>query len=449
MTWFRSKMAQLDIRPITFNPPLLLVLIFLAFVIVGCFMLKLPIATTHSISWIDAFFISTSAATVTGLAPIDPSTTFTMFGKTVIMLLIQIGGLGIMSFAVFFVILLGGKVSIRQRQLMQEALNQPSFGGVIRLVVWLLVFSVTIECVAALLISTRLVPEFGWSRGLFYSVFHAVSAFNNAGFALFPDNLIRYVGDPVINLTISGLIVTGGLGFTVLAELLSERKFRKMSLHSRMMITGTIVLNVIAIAGILLIEWHNARTLGKLPLGEKLWAGYFQGITPRTAGFNTIDYSAMATPGILLTVFLMFVGAGSTSTGGGIKLTTFIVLAAEMISFIKGRPEVEVGKRTIGRHIVARALTIALTSLILVFVSVFTLSITEQASLERILFEVVSAFGTVGLSMGLTAHLTVCGKLVIMCVMFLGKIGPLTIAFSFLKRMKANIRYPDEDIFIG
>jgi trk system potassium uptake protein TrkH len=449
MAWFRNKMAQLDIRPFTFNPPLLLVLIFFTFVVIGGCLLKLPMATVHSISWIDAFFISTSAATVTGLAPIDPGTSFTVFGETVIMLLIQVGGLGVMSFAVFFVILLGRKISIRQRQLMQEALNQPSFGGVIRLVIWLLVFSVTIECVAALLLSIRMVPEFGWGKGLFYSIFHAVSAFNNAGFALFSDNLIRYVGDPVINLTISGLIITGGLGFTVLAELLSERKFRKMSLHSRMMIIGTIALNVIAITGILLLEWHNAQTLGKLPLGEKLWAGYFQGITPRTAGFNTIDYSGMTTPGILLTIFLMFVGAGSTSTGGGIKLTTFIVLLAEIFSFLKRKPEVEIGKRTIGRHIVARALTIVLISLILVFVSVFILSITEQTSLERILFEVVSAFGTVGLSMGLTSHLTVYGKLVIVFVMFFGKIGPLTMAFSFSKRTKAKIRYPDEDIFTG
>lgn len=443
------KMAQWAARPLTLNPQLLLVLVFLGFVLVGGLLLKLPIATEKPISWIDAFFIAVSASTVTGLAPVDPGTTFSTFGETVIMLLIQVGGLGVMTFAVFFVILLGRKISIRQRQLMQEALNQPSIGGVIRLVLWLLGISIAIEAIAACFLAFRMVPEFGWGTGLFYSVFHAVSAFNNAGFALFPNNLIGFVGDPLVNLTITMLIMTGGIGFTVLADLFSGHRFKKMSLHSRTMIAGTIAVNVFAIAAILLLEWRNPETLGALSFTDKLWAGYFQGITPRTAGFNTIDYGGMTTAGILLTVFLMFVGAGSTSTGGGIKLTTFIVLLADVLSFLKGQKEVEMGRRTIERHVIARATAIVLLSLLLIGVALFLLSLSEQASLEQILFEVVSAFGTVGLTMGLTADLSAFGKLVIMCVMFFGKLGPLTIAFSLSRRSHAPIRYPNEDVLTG
>ncbi|RYM05565.1 Ktr system potassium transporter B [Sporolactobacillus sp. THM7-7] len=441
--------AFLDIKPFTFNPPLFLALLFLGFVVGGGLLLKLPIALEHPISWIDAFFVATSAATVTGLSPADPGTTFTYFGKTVIMVLIQVGGLGVMSFAVLFVILLGRKVSIRQRQLMQEALNQPSIGGVIRLVFWLFAFSLMIECFAAAVLAFRMVPLFGWGKGLFYSIFHAVSAFNNAGFALFPDNLIRFVGDPVINLTITLLIISGGFGFTVLADLFTRRRFRKLSLHSRIMIVGTVIVNVFAIFAIYLIEYHNPATLGALSGGDKIWAAYFQGITPRTAGFNTIDYGGMTTAGLLLTIFLMFIGAGSTSTGGGIKLTTFIVILAEVAAFLKGKKEVEIARRTISGRVIARAMAIVTVSMLLMMISLFLLSLTEKAPFIDIVFEAFSAFGTVGLTVGLTSHLSIFGKLIIMCLMFFGKVGPLTLAFSFSKRTLANIRYPDEDILTG
>ncbi|KAA0563126.1 Ktr system potassium transporter B [Bacillus sp. CH30_1T] len=437
-------------RVIRLSPPQLLVVTFLFFIIVGMGLLKLPFATTESITWLDALFTTTSAMTVTGLAVVDTGGSFTLFGEVVIMSLIQIGGLGIMSFAVLIFMMLGKKIGFKERLLLQQALNQTSVGGVIKLVKYLFIFSFLVEGFAVLLLASEWVPEFGWRRGLYVSIFHSISAFNNAGFSLWPDSLMGYVGSPIVNITISFLFIVGGIGFTVLVDLWKSKTIRKLSLHTKIMVVGTIVINIFAFMMIFILEYNNPNTLAQLPFLDKLFASYFQAVTPRTAGFNSLDYGSMERSTLLLTILLMFIGAGSASTGGGIKLTTFVVISLSVFAFLKEKREIRIFRRTIDQNYIFKALAVSMISVLLVFTALFFLDMTEKnASFLAILFEVVSAFGTVGLSMGITGSLTAIGKWIIIIVMFVGKLGPLTLAFSLSRPDKEKIHYPKEDILTG
>jgi trk system potassium uptake protein TrkH len=436
-------------KVIKLNPSQLLVLIFVVSIIVGTILLKLPFSTHQSIKWVDALFIATSAMTVTGLATVDPGSTFTTLGQFIIALLIQIGGLGIMSFAVLIFIMLGKKIGLKERLIMQHALNQTSVGGVIKLVKYLFIFSFTIEMIAMVFLAIRWVPQFGFSKGLFYSFFHSISAFNNAGLALWPDNLIQYVGDPLINIVISTLFIIGGIGFTVLVDIWHKRSFRKFSLHTKLMVVGTLVINVITMLFIFCVEYSNPNTLGELSIGKKLWAAYFQAVSPRTAGFNTIDIGSLDETTIFIMIILMFIGAGSGSTGGGIKLTTALVIGLATISFLRGKSEIVISRRTINSGYILKALSITMVSIVFVIIATVMLNLTEKAPFIELMFEVVSAFGTVGLSTGITAELTPIGKQIIIFIMFVGKLGPLTLMFSLAKPSKEKIRYPQEDILTG
>jgi len=409
----------------------------------------LPVSTTERISFIDALFTAMSAMTVTGLVVVDTASVYTVFGQLIIMALIQLGGIGIMTFAVLIFMMLGKKIGFQERLLLQQALNQTSVGGIILLVRRIVIFSLLIEGIAAMLLSYRWVPEYGWGQGIYLSVFHSISAFNNAGFALWSDGLTQYVGDPVINIVISFLFIIGGIGFTVLTDLWYTKEFRKLSLHTKIMIFGTLGINLLAMLVIFSLEYFNPDTLANLTFMEKLWASYFQAATTRTAGFNSIDIGAMESSSILFMILLMFIGAGSTSTGGGIKLTTFIIIMLAVITFIKGKPEIVLFKRSIHQKYVFKSLAITIISLLFVFLSLFILSITEKMDFLLLLFEVVSAFGTDGLSMGITADLTIIGKAVIIFIMLLGKLGPLTLAYSLAKPARAKIRYPNEDLLTG
>ncbi|MGM0922550.1 MAG: TrkH family potassium uptake protein [Bacillota bacterium] len=434
---------------IRFNPSQLLVIIFAVGIATGSVLLMLPVSTHEPIRWIDALFIAASAMTVTGLATVDPGSTFTYTGQFIIAMLIQLGGLGIMSFGVLIYIVLGRKIGIKERLVMQTALNQTSIGGVINLVKYLFYFSLSIEFIAMIFLSFRWIPEYGWSKGLFYSFFHAISAFNNAGFALWPDNLMRYVGDPLINFVLSSLFIIGGIGFTVLVDVWRKRSFKKFSLHTKLMLIGTLVINVTAMFIIFAIEYSNPATLGDLSSGSKLLASYFQAVTPRTAGFNTLDIASLEDTTLFLMVILMFIGAGSASTGGGIKLTTAIIILLSTITFLRGREEISIAKRSINTRYIVKALSITVASLLFVLVAVFILTLSENLTFMEILFEVVSAFGTVGLSMSVTPKLSDLGKEVIIFIMFLGKVGPLTLLFSIAKPQKQKIKYPNEDILTG
>jgi len=436
-------------RKFRLNPPQILTIGYFFLFFIGGALLKLPIATTNGITWLNAWFEATSAMTVTGLGVVDTGQTFTLFGQIVLLALIQIGGLGIMTFTVFIFILLGRKIGLKERILTQESLNQSELGGIIYLARHLFVYSSITELIGALFLTIRWGPEMGWGHASYAAIFHAISAFNNAGFSIWGSSLTKYVGDPTVNIVITGLFIIGGLGFTVLIDIWKKKHFRELTLQSKLMIIGTVVINVVAVLVFFILEYTNPGTLGKLSLSDKLWASYFQGVVPRTAGFNTVDIGALHTSTAVFIMLLMFVGAGSGSTGGGIKLTTFIAMMLTVIMFLKGKSEMVVMKRTIPQTIIIRSLVVTFLASTLIFVAVFILTLTEKASLIQLLFETVSAFGTVGLSMNFTPHLSLIGRIVIICVMFIGKIGPLTLAFSFAKHNEAMIRYPKENILTG
>ncbi|WLR51984.1 TrkH family potassium uptake protein [Bacillus tianshenii] len=431
------------------TPPQVLLAVFIVTTLLGTILLKLPVAVTEEISWLDALFTTVSAMTVTGLVVVDTGTVYTVFGQTVIMVLIQVGGLGIMTFAVLVFLLLGRKVRFRQRLWVQQALNQSTQGGVIKLVKRILFYSFLIEAVAFICLSGRWVPELGWSHGLYASLFHTVSAFNNAGFSIWSDSLMQYAGDPTVNIVITFLFIVGGLGFTVIADLWETKTFRGLTLHTKIMLVGTVSVNIIAFLVVFFVEYANPNTMGSMSFFEKIFASYFQAVTTRTAGFNTVDIGALDEATLSFFLLLMFIGAGSTSTGGGIKLTTFLAIASTVVMFVRSRGEVVIFRRTLASAVIIRSVAITMIAGLLIVVAVFILEVTEEASFLMVLFEVVSAFGTVGLSMGLTPELSGIGKIVIILIMFVGKVGPLTLAFSIAKQEVANIRYPSEEILTG
>ena len=431
------------------SPPLVIAGSFLILIFIGTLCLKLPFATTTPISWTDALFVSTSATTVTGLSVFDPGTTLTVFGEVVLMILIQCGGIGLMTFAIALLILLGKRIGLQNRIYLQESFNQNSVGGIVKLVKLILTFVLTVQSIAIVIMTLHWLPKFGFTEALYLSVFHVISAFNNAGFSLFPDNLIGFSGDPIVNIILSGLFILGGLGFTVVIDLYQKNSFRKWSLHTKMMIVGTIIINIIAALTIFLLEYGNPDTLGNMPLYEKIMTAYFQGVTPRTAGFNTVNYGMMEDPTLLFTMMLMFIGAGSASTASGIKLTTFMVVVLATIAFLRQRGEPDLFGRSIRLDTVIRSLAITTISLLLVTAFIFMLTITEKIPFLPLAFEVVSAFGTVGLSMGITGQLSDLGEVLLCIVMFVGRIGSLTLFFLLMKPKNVNYRYPYDQVFTG
>lgn len=431
------------------SPPLVIAGSFFFLIVLGTILLKLPMAATVPLSWTDALFTATSATTVTGLSVFDPGTTLTLFGEIILLVLIQCGGIGLMTFAVAVLILLRKKIGLQNRVYLQESFTQPSIGGVVKLVKLILIFVFSVEAVAVVLLSLYWIPEYGVKEALNLSVFHVISAFNNAGFSLFPDNLMSFAGDPVVLILLSSLFIIGGIGFTVVIDVFQKKTIRSWSLHTKMMIFGTVIINALATILIFALEYGNPDSLGGLPLKEKLLSSYFAAVTPRTAGFNVFDYGTLEDPTLLFTMVLMFIGAGSASTASGIKLTTFIVVLLAAYSFLKSQREPEILGRSIRLETILRSLAITTISLLLVVGFAFLLTITEKLPFLPLVFEVVSAFGTVGLSMGITGQLSDLGEILLSLTMFIGRIGPLTLFFMLMKPKREHFRYPYDQIFTG
>ena len=435
-------------------PSRVLVFGFAIVILLGALLLTLPQATYDrmGLSFLNAVFTATSAVCVTGLVVVDTATTFTHFGQWVILLLIQVGGLGFMTFATLFAMILGKKITLKERLLLQEALNQVSVEGIVRLTKSVLQISFAIETLGALILTLRWYPDFGWSKALYYGIFHSISAFNNAGFDLFGNfsSLTAFVGDPIINITIMLLIILGGLGFIVLADLLAPQK--KLKLHTKIVLQVSGALILLGAVFILVMEFANPKTLGPLSIGTKVLAAFFQSVTTRTAGFNTIDISNMYGTTLLSMIVLMFIGASSGSTGGGIKTTTFMTIVLSVLSTYRNNLHVVFKGRTIPREVIKKAWAITTSAAFLIFIILSILSHSENSDLQTLLFEVTSAFGTVGLSLGITPHLSVLGKSAIILTMFIGRVGPLTLAFFLTQRrdtQATQIKYPDERIMIG
>ncbi|GAB6157294.1 TrkH family potassium uptake protein [Desulfotomaculum varum] len=435
------------------HPPRVLVGGFLVVILIGTGLLTLPVSSAagHATDFLTALFTATSAVCVTGLVVVDTGTYWSTFGQLVIISLIQVGGLGFMTMAVMFWLLLGHRVTFQERMLIQESLNVIELSGLIRLAKQVIALTFVIEITAALLLALHFVPALGLARGIGYSLFHAVSAFNNAGFDLFGNfrSLTGYVDEPLVNITVTGTVILGGLGFTVMADLLRYRERKKLSLHTKLALIVTVFLLLLGMLVFFMLEHNN--TLAGMSAGSKFWASWFQAVTPRTAGFNTVDVAAMRPATLFFIMILMFIGASPGSTGGGIKTTTFGILCLAVISLARGKEDAEIFMRRIPKEQIYKGMGVVFLALCWVVCATLLLDVTEKADFLKIMFEVVSAMATVGLSAGLTPGLSAAGKIIIICSMFLGRLGPLTIAFALAVRQKRKqqYRYPEERVIIG
>lgn len=442
-------LASIEKHVLGLTPPQILVLSYVGLSLIGTLLLKLPIASHQPTTWLQALFTAVSTTTVTGLMALDVGTHFTLFGQSVLLVLIQCGGLGLMTFGVFIIYLTSGKMSLRHHAALREALSQTGYGDMRRVLRWIFSFAAVIELAGTLLLALHWVPELGWQYGLYVSLFHAVSAFNSAGIALAGNSMMAYAGNPLINAVISMLFISGGIGFVVVADIIGKRRFRDYSLHTKLMLTGTLVINLIAMLILLLLEHGNPATLGGLPdWGAKLWAAWFQAVTPRSAGFNTIDIGALLPSSAFLIMGLMFIGGGSGSTASGIKLSTFIVLLLATRAFLREQKPVVFG-RSIAQELILKSLAITIISLFCVITGVFLLAAIEPLPFLDIAFEAVSAYSTVGLSRGITSQLSEAGQALLMLLMLMGRVGPLTLAFTLSNVRGERVQYPAAQVNVG
>lgn len=441
-----------------YTPVRILALGFAIVIVIGAILLSLPVASQSGeiTPFIDCIFTSTSAVCVTGLVVIDTGTYWTYFGKTVIMLLIEIGGLGFMSVATLVFLVLGKRITLKERLVMQEAMNVNSLQGLVKMVKYVLTFTIYVQITGAVLFSTQFIPEFGIAKGIYYSVFHSVSAFCNAGFDLMGNfnSVTAYANNSVVILTIAALIIIGGLGFYVWVEIYNCKGIKRLSLHSRIVIYSTIALVVLGAILMYIFEMNNTDTMQGMSIKGKFLSSVFASVSPRTAGFNSIPLDKMTTAGKFLTIILMFIGGSPGSTAGGIKTTTAIVIFMTIVSVVRGREDTEIFQKRISKEVVYKAFAVSLISLTIVIAVTMVLSITEQPNIpfEYFLYEATSAFATVGLTLGLTTKLTFVGKIIITLTMYAGRVGPLTIILALAKNKKSKsgkIKYPEGKILIG
>lgn len=455
-----------------FTPPQLILLSFAAMILIGAFLLNLPISSNdgQSIGFINALFTATSANCVTGLVVVNTLTHWTLFGKIVILVLIQLGALGFVSILTASMMLFKRRITLRSRTVIQAAFNQDSVGGMVRLVKGVFVITFTIEAVGSVLLALvfYITGSMSFAEALGSGIFHSISAFCNAGFDIIgTESLTPYAGNLAVNLIIMALIVAGGLGFTVWGELIENVHNRKkrslkshlafLSLHTKIVLVVTAALIVFGTGLFLLLEWSNPATLGTMPPGKKLLAALFQSVTLRTCGFNSISQAGLTDFSKIISGVFMFIGGSPAGTAGGIKTVTFCVILISMMSALRGNKRIEAFGRTLPLELLQKALTVTCTLLLVVVTAALVLNFTEVGSAFAptaldLLFESVSAAGTVGVSTGLTPYLSAAGKGIITLCMFLGRLSPVTVVVALNIKMRAtddNIRYPDEKVIIG
>ena len=445
------------------SPAQALVSYYALAILIGALLLRTPLAVNgEPLSFLDALFTATSAQCVTGLAVVDTGTRFSLFGQGVILLLIQVGGLGIMTFSVYLFIYLRVGISARGRWIIHETLMHTPISSWRELFKGIFLMTLVIETIGTVLLSLAFVPRLGLVEGVYSAFFHAISAFCNAGFSLYPDSLVAFRDDPLVNLTIMALIILGGIGFLVIRELrqiLSTPKAQKkprLSLHSRIVLSTTAFLVVYGTVCIFFLE--SGHSLAGMSHLESFWTSLFQSVTTRTAGFNTIDLTHFRVPTLFLMMFLMFIGASPGSAGGGVKTTSLALFFAVLYSRLKGSPHISIFRRTIPDDVIAKALSLVILAVILIGLALFGLLIVhvpnapgdDAREFLNFAFEAVSAFGTVGLSTGATASLGGWGKGIVILLMFVGRVGLLTVAFAIAGRTRRHApRYAEENIMIG
>lgn len=439
-------------------PSQVLAVSFLLLIAAGTLLLALPVsAEAGRLSLVDAFFTATSAVCVTGLIVFDTPNVLSTFGEIVLLLLIQLGGLGYMTISSLIVMTLGGRVSLHDRLILQEGLHAENVERITRFVLMVLGVTLVFELSGALVLTLRWASEFGLLRGAYLALFHSVSAFNNAGFSLFSLNLIPYRGDLIVNLIVAFLIIAGGIGFVVLTEIGELRRRRVLSLHTKVVLGMTSLLLVGGTVSVFLLERNNPRSLAPLPAGEAWLASFFQAVAPRTAGFNTIDIGALGEPTLFIMMALMFIGASPGGTGGGVKTSTFAVTVLALWATVRGQAEPRIFYRRLSADLVARSFFICLIGFLVLNVVAGVLLVLEQRPLLATLFEATSALGTVGLSMGVSGQpvslvglFSSLGKILIALLMFAGRVGPLTLAVALGGgEPKARLRYPEGKVLIG
>jgi trk system potassium uptake protein len=426
---------------------------FFALVVAGTALLKAPWSTTGGISLTNAFFVATSCVTVTGLTTVDVPGTFTHFGQGVMMVLMQLGGLGIMTVTTLAALLIGQRVGFRRLLTVQaESENAGSPRNTLRLLFQIARITFAVELLGAVALSIGFISVgLGVREGIFQGIFHAVMAFCNAGFPTIPDgDLVPYAGNWLIIGALVVVITLGGLGFPVLVDLYNYREDHRLSVHSRVVLITSAILVVVGVLSVAFFEWTNPDTLGGQSLNSKAAMSVFQGVTPRTAGFSTVSYPEMRDPTLLVQEVLMFIGTAPTSTGGGIKVTTLALVALIVVAQIRGQENITLFWRTLPRALVSRALSILALASLLVLTSTLALMISDGLDLLPALFEVTSAFGTVGLSLDITPNLSTFGKLLISLIMFLGRVGPITFIVALAARQHPpRYKFPEEEIAIG
>jgi trk system potassium uptake protein TrkH len=446
------------------SPAQALVVYYATAILIGTLLLATPYAATgQPLSFLDALFTATSAQCVTGLSVVDTGSYLSGFGQSIVLILIQVGGLGITTFSVYLFIYLRVGVSIRGRWLINETLLPTPVSSWRNLIRSIFLTTLIIETAGAVLLAIVFIPELGIKQGLYNAVFHSVSAFCNAGFSLFPDSLIAYRGNALVNITIMALIILGGIGFLVIYELAGACKPRqnplqprRFSLHTKLVVVTSVFLIIYGAVTIGWLERHDA--LANMSYGEAIWTALFQSVSARTAGFNTIDLDLLRVPTLLLMIFLMFIGASPGSAGGGVKTTCLALLFIVFYNRLKGNPHTSIFGRTVPDEVVSRALALFLLAVLLIGIALFGLLIAQSPDWAHenprefldFMFESVSAFGTVGLSMGSTGQLNVASKCIIIILMFIGRVGLLTMAFAIARRTRSSAaRYAEENIMIG
>ncbi len=434
---------------------------FLAVITVGTILLMMPFSTSSG-TWNDpivALFTSTSAVCVTGLSVVDPGTYFSFWGQLFILMLVQVGGLGYMTTTTFLILLVGRKFDLRHKVAIQQALDRPGMSGSTQIIRSIIATTMIFEITGIFLLLPAFVPDHGWNQGLWLAIFHSINSWNNAGFSLFKDSLIGYQSSVLVVFTVTGLIIFGGIGYQVILETyvwLRDRLQKKQeklvfSLDFKVAISTTIILLILGTIAFFLIEIKNPETFGNLSFRDRLLAAWFQSVTPRTAGFNTIDIGKMTTAGLFITIALMFIGASPGGTGGGIKTTTLRVLTSCTKAILQGKEEVLLYERKIALPLILKAVGVLIGSVGTVIISTILIALTDpEFDFIKILFEVMSAFATVGLSTGITSSVSTAAKLILIVTMYIGRVGVLLLMAAILGDPRpTRIHYPEENLLVG
>lgn len=434
---------------------------FMAVILCGTILLMMPFSTSNG-TWNDpivALFTSTSAVCVTGLSVVDPGTYFSFWGQLLILLLVQIGGLGYMTTTTFLILLIGKRFDLRQKVAIQQALDRPGMSGSSQIIRSIIATTIIFEITGIFLLLPAFVPDHGWSYGMWLAIFHSINSFNNAGFSLFKDNLIGYQTSLLVVFTVTGLIIFGGIGYQVILDMylwLRDRLKRKttfmvFSLDFKVAVSTTLLLLIVGTVAFFLIEIRNPETFGKFRFSDQLLLAWFQSVTPRTAGFNTIDIGKMSDAGLFITIALMFIGASPGGTGGGIKTTTLRVLTSCTKAILQGKEEVWLYERRIAITLILKAIGVVFGSLATVLSATVLISLTDpKLEFIQILFEVVSAFGTVGLSTGITGSISTAAKIVIIVTMYIGRVGVLLSMSAILGDPRpSRVHYPEGNLLVG